>query len=82
MDTFGYELLSAITERTIKRLWVLCILLLVALLASNISWIIYESQFTTETTTTIDAEQSGEGTNNIVNGGDCTYVTEGENNDN
>ena len=82
MDKYGYEILSAITERTIKRLWVLCIMLLVALFISNISWIIYESQFNTETTTTIEATQDGKGTNNVVNGGDCTNGTSNENNSN
>lgn len=82
MDKYGYEILSAITERTIKRLWVLCIMLLVALFISNISWIIYESQFNTETTTTIEATQDGKGTNNVVNGGDCTNGTGSENNSN
>jgi hypothetical protein len=82
MDKYGYELLSAITERTIKRLWVLCIMLLLALFISNISWIIYESQFNTETTTTIEATQDGKGTNNVVNGGDCNCGTDSEDNSN
>lgn len=82
MDKYGYEILSAITERTIKRLWILCIMLLVALFISNISWIIYESQFNTETTTTIEATQDGKGTNNVVNGGDCTNGTGSESNSN
>lgn len=34
--------------QTIKKLWVVIIVLIVALIATNIAWIIYESQFETE----------------------------------
>lgn len=32
-------------ERHIKRMWVLCIIIFVALIATNAGWIIYESQW-------------------------------------
>lgn len=32
-------------ERHIKRLWILCIIIFVALIATNAGWIIYESQW-------------------------------------
>lgn len=32
-------------ERTIHRLWIMCILMLVALIGTNASWIWYESQW-------------------------------------
>lgn len=32
-------------ERTIKRLWILLILLIVLLVGSNVAWLAYESQF-------------------------------------
>lgn len=32
-------------ERTIKRLWVLLLVVIVLLVGSNIAWIVYESQF-------------------------------------
>ena len=35
-------------ERTIKRLWILCIILTVLLVGSNAAWLIYESQFADE----------------------------------
>ena len=54
-------------ERTIKRLWILLILLIVLLVGSNVAWIAYESQFTDEIVTEIDAEQeTGEGNNYVV----------------
>lgn len=39
------DLLVAIMERQVKRLFAIIIALLVILLATNIGWIIYESQF-------------------------------------
>ena len=48
-------------ERTIKRLWILCILLLVALLATNAGWIYYESQWEYfEESTTQEVSQTAE----------------------
>lgn len=40
-------------ERTIKRLWILIILLAVFLVGTNAAWIYYESQFETVETTEI-----------------------------
>lgn len=58
-------------ERTIKRLWILAILLVVLLVGSNCAWIFYESQFVDEVVTTeIDAEQETTDRNNYVVGGD------------
>lgn len=57
-------------ERTIKRLWILLILLIVLLVGSNVAWIAYESQFTDEIITEIDAEQETGAGNNYVVGGD------------
>ena len=59
------ESVSARLERTIKRLWVLCI--------SNACWIYYESQWqyvTTETEIEQDVKQETEGGDNSFIGGD------------
>ena len=57
-------------ERTIKRLWIALILVIVLLVGSNCAWLYYESQFSDEIVTEIDAQQeTGEG-NNCVVGGD------------
>ena len=32
-------------ERHIKRLWILCIIIFLALIATNAGWLYYESQF-------------------------------------
>ena len=55
-----------------KRLWILCIFLLLALLITNAGWIVYESQFTHEMSVEQEID-SGEG-DTIVNGiGDLIY---------
>ena len=38
------EMYASSIERTIKRLWITVILLIILLVGSNIAWIIYESQ--------------------------------------
>lgn len=54
-------------ERTIKRLWILLILLIVLFVGSNVAWIIYENQFE-DIAVTQEAEQETEniGNNNNV----------------
>lgn len=51
-------------ERTIKRLWILCIIMFTALVISNGMWVYYESQFTTvETVETVEQDvNTGDGT--------------------
>lgn len=70
----AYEYAQSRLERIIKRLWILCIILIVLLVGSNISWLIYESQFEYYETS-IEAEQDGDGVN-IVGGGDVSYGAE------
>lgn len=70
-----YESAMARMERTNKRLWIIVIILIATLIATNVGWIYYESQFQT---TTIEAEQDGGGVN-IVGGGDISYGSEGQN---
>lgn len=63
-----YEATMSRFERTIKRLWVLCIILVFLLVATNLAWLYYEEQF--ETVTTVEQEvDSGDGNGDtIVNG--------------
>lgn len=72
-----YEGEMARAERRDVRQWVVIIVLIAALLASNIGWLIYESQFETYT---YDYTQDGEGLNNINTGeqGDVLYGPEAE----
>lgn len=55
-------------ERINKRLWILCIILIVSLIGSNLAWIYYESQWEyVESTTTQQIDQDG-GNNSVVGG--------------
>ena len=71
-----HESTEARYERINKRLWIVIIILIAALVGSNFGWIYYESQYAV-TETTIDAEQDGNGIN-IVGGGDISYGAESE----
>ena len=69
------DIISGLAERTIKRLWIVVILLIVLLVATNAMWIWYENQYE-EATITQDVLQEVETRdgNTIVNGiGDVTY---------
>ena len=61
-------------ERTNHRLWILCIMLLVALLATNAGWIWYESQWEVVSTTESYEIDSGEGGNAIYNGSGEVHI--------
>lgn len=60
-------------ERTIKRLWILCIIIFVALIGTNAGWIIYESQYQDVVIT--ESQQDGAGVN-IISGKDVQYGAE------
>lgn len=45
VDYFVHEGIVARQERHIKRLWILCIIIFLALIATNAGWIWYESQW-------------------------------------
>jgi len=45
-------------ERTIKRLWILLILLIVLLVGSNCAWLYYNSQFEDVSTTTTESYEA------------------------
>lgn len=48
-------------ERTIKRLFILTILLVLLLVGTNAAWLIYEAQFTETETTVEQSVETGEG---------------------
>lgn len=70
-----HESAMARAERQAKRLWVLILVLIGALIGTNLAWIIYESSFKEVVTTTeeyYDVEQDADGggdNNSIINGG-------------
>ncbi len=65
---FAHEGMMARMERTIKRLWVLCIILIILLAGSNGAWVWYESQFTDESTT-VTQELNSDGGDAVINDG-------------
>lgn len=71
------ETALAMAERTIRRLWITTIILIVLMAGMAIGFFAYESQFDDYSESVeIDAEQEGD--YNFVSGGDLNYVTESE----
>ena len=72
----AHESAVARLERVIKRLWVLALVLIVLLAASNAAWIWYESQFEE-----VRIEQDNEsGYNNFIGNDGDIYNGETDNN--
>lgn len=59
---YQIDVLTAFAERTIKRLWILIILLVILLFGSNAAWLYYESTMQ-EVTVTERVEQEAEADN-------------------
>ena len=67
---YDIDLLSAMAERTIKRLWIVILVLIIALIGTNGAWLYYESQFEDVVTTEI-VQENADGYNNYIgNDGD------------
>ena len=76
----AHESAMARSERHNKRLWIVILVLIVALLGTNLAWIIYENSFD-DYVITQDVEQDADNdTKNFV-GGDYYGEAEDKNND-
>lgn len=65
----AFESVCARFERTIKRLWILVIILTVLLVGTNCAWLLYESQFQyVETATESYEADATDGGTAIANG--------------
>ena len=65
----AHESAMARSERHSKRLWIVILVLIVALLGTNLAWIVYESQFEAAETWEQEVIQDADnGTNNFVGG--------------
>ena len=74
----AHEAMMARMERTIKRLTIIIILLIVLLCGTNIAWVYYENQFE-DVVTTVEAEsESGPA---IANNSGEIYYGESKSND-
>ena len=70
MDKYTFETMMLTIDATIKRLWIVIIILIVLLAGSNAARIWYESQFEV-VETEITQEADGNGSNNYIgNDGD------------
>lgn len=70
---FVHEAEMARQERTVKRLWILCIVMFLALVISNAGWIVYENQF--EDMTIEQEVDTGVGDAMVSGFGDINYGT-------
>ena len=64
-------------ERSNRRLWILCIILIFLCLITNGLWTLYETRYDNYETS-IEAQQDGDGIN-IIGGGDIDYGAESKN---
>ena len=71
-EKYMQEMYTSVLERTIKRLWVLCIILIVLFFGSNAAWIYYENQFE-DVVTTITQDLEANGGNATINDGVHIY---------
>ena len=76
----AHESAMARSERHNKRLWIVILVLIVALLGTNLAWIIYENSFDDYVITQDVEQDANNGTNNFV-GGDVYGEAEDKNND-
>lgn len=77
---YTIDILASMAERTIKRLWIIIILLVILLFGSNAAWIYYEASYQDiELTQEVEQDANGSGTNNFI-GGDYYGTSESENN--
>ena len=60
---FLHESEMARLERMVKRMWILCIIMFLALVITNAGWVYYENQFVDEVVVTQDTPN---GNNNYV----------------
>lgn len=69
-----HESAMARSERNSKRMWIVILVLILALIGTNLAWIIYENSFEDYgITEEYDAEQDADGggdNNSIINGGE------------
>ena len=67
-------------ERQIRRMWIVVLVLIGALIGTNLAWIIYENSFEDYVITQEVEQDADKGTNNFV-GGNIYGETENQNND-
>lgn len=79
VDYLVYEQSQVRADRTNRRLWILCIILIVSLLGTNAGWLYYENQYEDVVTTytqQADVNTNGGGNAYVNNGGNLIYGTD------
>lgn len=72
-----HESITARMERTIKRLWILCIIMFVSLIVTNAMWICYENSFEDSVTSQeVVQDIDGDADGVIMNGIGDIYGTD------
>lgn len=75
----AFESATARQERTIRRVWILCIILIIALIGTNAGWIYYESSFEdVSVTQEVEATSDGDSDLNLNTIGGDYYGGESE----
>ena len=72
-NQYTVDLITAMAERTIKRLWIIVILLILLLVGTNAGWIWYESQWVDDSVT--QEVETGTGDAYVAGIGDVNYGT-------
>jgi hypothetical protein len=67
-NNYIHDAYISMAERVIKRLWLTIILLILVVLASNVGWLIYESQFEVVETSDYSASQEVDNCSTINDG--------------
>ena len=65
----AHQSVAARQERQIRRMWIVVLVLIAALIGTNLAWIIYENSFE-DYVITQDVEQDAENSTNNFVGGD------------
>lgn len=80
---FREESALAMAERTIRRLWITILLLIILMAGMCIAFFVYESQFEDYSSVEwVDIDADQEGDYNFLSGGDLYYGTESTHNEN
>lgn len=73
VSRYNFQSTVSTLERANRRLWIVILVLIIALVGSNAAWVYYESQFTDEVTETYESEASDNGTAIVNRDGEVTY---------
>jgi hypothetical protein len=76
----AHQSAAARQERQMRRMWIVILVLIGALIGTNLAWVIYENSFEDYVITQEVEQDADNGTNNFV-GGNVYGETENQNND-